>query len=47
MSACVPKSLAESLMADLAGDLMGPLVNKNAIIANYKNANVKKIQARL
>ena len=38
-------SIPESLMAALAGDLMGPLVNKNAITANYKNANVKQIQA--
>ena len=37
--------LPESIMSSVAGDLMGPLINKNAIIATYKNANVKQIQA--
>ena len=32
-------------MSSVAGDLMGPLINKNAITAMYKNANVKQIQA--
>lgn len=35
----------ESLAASIAGDLVAPLVNKNAIIAEYKNANAKQIQA--
>jgi len=35
----------ESLAANLAGDLVAPVVNKNAIIAAYKNANAKQIQA--
>ncbi len=35
----------ESLAAMVAGDLMAPLVNKNAIIAEYKNSNAKQIQA--
>jgi multidrug efflux system outer membrane protein len=34
-----------SLAATLAGGLVAPLVNKNAIIAEYKNANAKQIQA--
>jgi multidrug efflux system outer membrane protein len=35
----------ESLAATLAGEMVAPLVNKNAIIAEYKNANAKQIQA--
>ncbi len=35
----------ESLAASVAGELVAPLVNKNAIIAEYKNANAKQIQA--
>jgi NodT family efflux transporter outer membrane factor (OMF) lipoprotein len=35
----------ESLAAYIAGELVAPLVNKNAIIAEYKNANAKQIQA--
>jgi len=35
----------ESLAAMVAGELTAPLVNKNAIIAEYKNANAKQIQA--
>jgi outer membrane protein TolC len=35
----------ESLAANLAGELVAPVVNKNAIIAAYKNANAKQIQA--
>ncbi len=35
----------ESLAASIAGDLTAPLINKNAIIAEYKNANAKQIQA--
>ena len=35
----------ESIAASLAGDLVAPLVNKNAIIAEYKNSNARQIQA--
>lgn len=35
----------ESLIYNLAGDLMAPLINKNAIAANYNNASAKQIQA--
>lgn len=35
----------ESLLYSLAGDLVAPLVNKNAIKATYLSANAKQIQA--
>ncbi|MDF9392294.1 MULTISPECIES: TolC family protein [Methylococcus] len=35
----------ESLAAYVAGELVAPLVNKNAIIANFKTANVKQVQS--
>ncbi|MGN6490722.1 MAG: TolC family protein [Agriterribacter sp.] len=35
----------ESLLYSLAGDLMAPLVNRNAIKATYVNASAKQIQA--
>ncbi|WP_345240002.1 TolC family protein [Nibrella saemangeumensis] len=35
----------ESLIFGLAGDLAGPLINKNAIIATYYSANARQIQA--
>ncbi|MRS59912.1 TolC family protein [Larkinella terrae] len=35
----------ESLIASLIGDLVGPVVNKNAITATYKSASAKQIQA--
>lgn len=35
----------ESMLYSLAGDLVAPLVNKNAIKATYLNANAKQIQA--
>ncbi|WP_197491674.1 MULTISPECIES: TolC family protein [Emticicia] len=38
-------NLPQSLIMSLAGDLAGPLVNKNSITATYKNANAKQIQA--
>ncbi|MBD2703271.1 efflux transporter outer membrane subunit [Spirosoma sp. BT702] len=38
-------NLPESLFASLLGDLVGPLVNKNAISATYKSASAKQIQA--
>lgn len=36
-----------SLMYNLAGDILAPLINRNAIIANYKTASAKQIQALL
>lgn len=38
-------NVPQSLFASLLGGLAGPLVNKNAITATYKNANAKQIQA--
>lgn len=35
----------KSIIYNLAGDLMAPLINKNAIKANYLNANAKQVQA--
>jgi len=35
----------ESLLYGLAGDLVGPLLNKNGIKAAYLNANAKQLQA--
>lgn len=35
----------ESLAATIAGELVAPLVNRNAIKAEYKNANARQIQA--
>ena len=35
----------ESLIYSLAGDLMQPLINRNAIKATYYNANAKQIQS--
>ncbi|RLJ80660.1 TolC family protein [Pedobacter alluvionis] len=35
----------ESLIYSLAGDLAGPLINKNAIKAEYLTANAKQLQA--
>jgi multidrug efflux system outer membrane protein len=35
----------QSILANLAGDLMAPLINKNAITAEYKNANARQIQS--
>ncbi len=37
--------LPESLLTSLAADMIGPLVNKNAIRATYFNANASQIQA--
>lgn len=34
-----------SILYNLSGDLVAPLVNKNAIKANYSNANLKQINA--
>lgn len=38
-------SAPESLIFSLLGGLTGPWINKNAITAAYKNANVRQIQA--
>jgi multidrug efflux system outer membrane protein len=35
----------ESLLYSMVGDMVGPLINRNAIKAAYKNANDKQIQA--
>ena len=35
----------ESILYNLAGDAVGPLINKNAIKATYFNANANQIQA--
>jgi NodT family efflux transporter outer membrane factor (OMF) lipoprotein len=35
----------ESLLYSLAGDLAAPLINRNAIKAEYKNANARQVQA--
>lgn len=35
----------ESVLYSLAGELMAPLINRNAIKATYSNANAKQIQA--
>jgi multidrug efflux system outer membrane protein len=35
----------ESLLYSLAGDLTGPLINRNGIKADYLNANAKQLQA--
>ena len=37
--------LPESLLYSLAGDLAAPLINRNAIKAEYKNANARQLQA--
>ncbi|MBI1224619.1 MAG: efflux transporter outer membrane subunit [Bacteroidetes bacterium] len=35
----------ESLLFNLAGDIAGPIINRNAITAEYNNANARQIQA--
>jgi outer membrane protein TolC len=35
----------ESILYNLAGDLVAPLVNRNAIKATYSNANLKQVMA--
>lgn len=37
----------ESLLYSLAGDMVAPLVNRNAIKANYRSANTKQLQAMI
>lgn len=34
-----------SILYNFAGDMVAPLINKNAIIATYKNANAQQMQA--
>ncbi|GAA3514433.1 TolC family protein [Aquimarina addita] len=38
-------SIPESLFYSLAGDVVGPLINRNAIKAEYSNANAKQLRA--
>lgn len=38
-------STPQSMLYSLAGDLVAPLVNRNAIKANYSSANAKQMQA--
>lgn len=38
-------TLPESLLYGIGGDLMAPLLNRNAIKAEYKNANARQLQA--
>lgn len=38
-------TLPESLLYSLAGDIAGPLLNRNALTAEFKNANARQIQA--
>lgn len=38
-------TLPESLLYSLAGDIAGPLINRNAIKAEFKNANARQLQA--
>jgi len=35
----------QSILANIAGDMVGPLINKRAITAEYNNANARQIQA--
>ncbi|MCB9263375.1 MAG: efflux transporter outer membrane subunit [Flavobacteriales bacterium] len=35
----------ESMLYNLAGDMVAPLINRRAIIAEYKNANARQIQS--
>jgi outer membrane protein TolC len=37
--------MPESLIYSLAGDLAGPIINRNALIAEYKTANAYQIEA--
>jgi NodT family efflux transporter outer membrane factor (OMF) lipoprotein len=38
-------TMPESVLYSLTGDLVGPLINRNAIKAAYKNANNRQLQA--
>ncbi|MEX0316199.1 MAG: TolC family protein, partial [Allomuricauda sp.] len=38
-------STPESLLYSLAGDVVGPLINRNAIKAEYNSANARQLQA--
>jgi NodT family efflux transporter outer membrane factor (OMF) lipoprotein len=37
--------MPESLLYNIAGDLAGPLINRNAIKADFQNANARQLQA--
>ncbi|CAM1342208.1 TolC family protein [Tenacibaculum amylolyticum] len=37
--------MSESLLYNLGGDLVGPLINRNAIKATYSSANARQLQA--
>lgn len=37
--------MPESMLYTLAGEIAGPLINRNAIKANYSNANAKQLKA--
>lgn len=37
--------LPESLLFTMAGDLAGPIINRNAILAEFNNANARQVQA--
>ncbi|OQP44527.1 RND transporter [Niastella yeongjuensis] len=37
--------LPESILYNLAGEMMGPLINRNAIKAEFNNANARQLQA--
>jgi outer membrane protein TolC len=38
-------TLPESILYSLAGDLAAPLINRNAIKAEFSNANARQLQA--
>ncbi|MCB5187826.1 TolC family protein [Methylobacillus caricis] len=38
-------NMPESLATSFAGDVVAPLINRNAIVATYKNASAEQIQA--
>ncbi len=40
-------SSPESLIYNVAGDLVAPLINKKAIRADYLTANARQLQSRL
>lgn len=37
--------MPQSILYNLAGDLVGPVINRNAIMANYKNSNARQIRS--
>jgi len=38
-------NIPESILYSLAGDIAGPLINRSAIKAEYRNANSRQLQA--